>query len=652
MKMSSPMPAYTPAAIAIVGIVAMGMGCENRIGRGRALAGSEQPRSDAGIFKGNPDAQVPPMNDAGEPPPPPPDAGTVTDPFPFAAVGSHCVDDAQRTYLILSGEDLDCATFGQMLADGPDGSVPVAYVALEDTSSLGARRLSAQVCLSVGNCQTRSLDLNISQIGESQTLVARYTIELDDGRAEGDVRADWCDFDAALPGGGALATDIAMTEVSIYQGVKITLMQDGSPKTPNAPVIGGRPALIRVFIAPEANFQARDIVARLTIESPGQAPVELEETVRVSITSAETRPDSTFNFTVPATALSLDAGFSVGLYEAGGGCGGGGGSPDGVLYPTSGTAELDPLPTGGALRVVLVPVRYNADGSGRLPDTTPAQLDRYKDTMFKLFPVPDVSLTVREPLDYDGSIQRNGAGWSNILQTILDLRNSDRPDARTYYYGIFAPASSFRNYCNGGCVTGLGPVPGAGNAFSRGAVGVGFSGESATETFVHEIGHAMGRQHAPCGTQDADPGFPYGDGGIGVWGFDLLAGNLLNPNENSDMMGYCDPTWISDYTYEALYRRLAAVNGARPFTSSIPQEFKVLMDDMDGVRWGHTVELERSPQGEDVVVTYRDDAGTVLSTATVQSFGYDHIPGRYLLLPEPPEGARAVDVPGAGQIVF
>lgn len=633
----------------------MGMGCENRVGGGRVLTNTEQPRSDAGIFKPDLDAQVMPMDDAGEPPPPPPppmDAGTITDPFPFASVGSRCVNDAQGTYLILSGQDLDCATFGQLLADGPDGAIPVAYVELTDTTSLGARRLTAQVCLTAGNCQARTLDLNISQIGESQTLVAQYTIELDDGRAEGDVSADWCNFDVALPGGGTLATDIAMTEVSIYQGVKIVLMQDGNPRAPNAPVIGGRPALIRVFVAPEADFQGRDLVARLRIESPGQAPVELEETVRVSITSSETRPDSTFNFTLPATALSLDAGFTVGLYEAGGGCGGGGGSPNGVLYPTSGTAQLDPLPTGGPLRVVLVPVRYNADGSGRLPDTSPAQLDLYRDTMFKLFPVPEVSLTVREPFDYDGAIQRNGAGWSNILQGILDLRNSDRPDPHTYYYGIFAPASSFRNYCSGGCVTGLGPVPGAGNTFSRGAVGVGFSGESSTETFVHEIGHAMGRQHAPCGTQNPDGNYPYSGGGIGVWGFDLTTSTLISPNDYTDMMGYCDPTWISDYTYDALYRRLAAVNGARPFTSWIPQDFKVLMDDMDGVRWGHTVELDQAPQGEDVVVTYVDETGSPLGTATVQAFGYDHIPGRYLLLPEAPEGARFVDVPDAGRIAF
>ena len=56
-------------------------------------------------------------------------------------------------------------------------------------------------------------------------------------------------------------------------------MEDGAAVSPNAPVIGGRPALVRVFVSLQGGFQARDIVARLRVDSPTTTPIELEETV-------------------------------------------------------------------------------------------------------------------------------------------------------------------------------------------------------------------------------------------------------------------------------------------------------------------------------------------------------------------------------------
>lgn len=640
-----------PVALMCVTVVGSGAGCDNRIGGGRVLEVDTTPRSDAGVFKPTFDAEVPPELDGGEPPPPPVDGGVERNTFTFAAVGSQCVNDAQRPYVILSSEALDCAGFADVLKNGPSGDLQVAYAPLDDLTALGARQVSAQVCLTGAACQARTLQLNVSQIGQGQSLVARYFFEGDGVRDQGDVTAQWCDFDAGAGGGGALASGLTMSEVAIYQGVKISLMQDGTPQTLNAPVIGGRPALIRVFVRPDANFTPRDIVARLHIEAPGQAPVDLEETVRVSISSSEQNPNTTFNFRIPAAAFALNAGFNVGLYETQG-CGGATGSTTGVLYPASGVALLDPQPTGGALKIVLVPVRYNADGSGRLPDVSAGQVSLYRDTMYKLYPVPEVSVTVREPFDWEGGIGANGSGWSAILQALLDLRNSDNPDPNTYYYGIFAPASTFRNYCSGGCVTGLGPVPRATDTYSRGAVGVGFSGSSSPETFVHEIGHAMGRSHAPCQTSNADPAYPYSGGRLGVWGYDLLTSTLIDPNENRDMMGYCDPAWISDYNYEAIFQRIYTVNGARPFTSWAPSRWKVLMDDMDGVRWGNAVVLNEPPRGEPLTVRYLGPQGELMHQDTAHAYTYDHLEGRYLLLPAPPEGAALVEVPGAGQIAL
>ncbi len=85
-------------------------------------------------------------------------------------------------------------------------------------------------------------------------------------------------------------------------------------------------------------------------------------------------------------------------------------------------------------------------------------------------------------------------------------------------------------FCGGGCVAGLGMIGGSQDAYSRAAIGLGYSGEIATETAVHEIGHTHGRQHSPCGgAQGTDPAYPYQDGSIGVWGYDLLDKNSSLP---------------------------------------------------------------------------------------------------------------------------
>jgi hypothetical protein len=643
---SVPMARRAPPLL-LLSALALLAGCENRVGAGRTLDVELPARSDGSVIR--PDTGVD-LHDAGLPVDAgrdagvPEDAGLVIQPFTAATVGTACVNGAQRLYLVLSAGPARCADHAQVVLQGPQQEA-VAWAELTDLPGPGARSVPAQVCLTPGTCQARTLDLQVTQSGAGQPLVGRWSIGLDGVRAEGDLAASWCDYTADAPGGGGtLATGLSMSEVAFYQGVKIPVAQGGQAITDlNAPLVAGRPALVRVFVQPQAGFQSRDLVARLTLEAPGQAPVTVEDALRVTRASTEELPDTTFNLDVPADAMAPGMQVRVGLYETSG-CGGG--DPAGVLYPTSGLAPLQVKEAGDRMKIVLVPVRYNADGSGRLPDTSSAQVDRYTSLMFGMFPVPGVSVTVRAPFEWDSAISRNGSGWSNILQAILNLRNADNPDANVYYYGIFVPAQTFSQYCSGGCVTGLGPVPGPRDEYSRGAVGVGFSGQDAPGTFVHEIGHALGREHAPCQTSDYDQAFPYTGGRLGVWGFDLVTRTLKEPNDNRDLMGYCDPAWISDYTYDAMLTRIATVNGVRPLTTPAPAEFKVLMDDMDGVRWGDSVILRSSPQGEPVAAVWRDAAGVVLAQDVAFAYALDHLEGRYLLIPAPPEGARTVTLPG------
>ncbi len=75
---------------------------------------------------------------------------------------------------------------------------------------------------------------------------------------------------------------------------------------------------------------------------------------------------------------------------------------------------------------------------------------------------------------------------------------------------------------------------------------------------AHELGHNLNLFHAPCGgARGPDPFYPYEDGSIGVSGYDTMNESLVSPG-TWDLMSYCEPMWISDYSFSrALSHRIA-----------------------------------------------------------------------------------------------
>jgi len=68
--------------------------------------------------------------------------------------------------------------------------------------------------------------------------------------------------------------------------------------------------------------------------------------------------------------------------------------------------------------------------------------------------------------------------------------------------------------------------------------------------YAHELGHNQNLSHAPCGGAGGpDPDFPEDDGSIGIWGYDVFGARLMDPDRYKDLMGYCNPDWVSDYHF-------------------------------------------------------------------------------------------------------
>jgi len=445
-------------------------------------------------------------------------------------------------------------------------------------------------------------------------------------------------------------TDLVLREVALFQGAKVSLARDGIAVTQrNAVVVAKRDGLMRVYVTPGSGFRARDVQCELTIVRGTTEVLRLTDAKRVTASSTEDDTKTTFNFDVPGSAIGSDVEFKVALRETSGK------SVDtnqssAARFPRTGeTSKLEARRGGETLKVVLVPVKYMADGSGRIPDVSPAAIERYRAAMYKMYPAAVVELTARAPFEWTSTISRSGSGFSAILQAMVTLRQRDNAADDVYYYGAFNPGANFSAFCSGSCVTGLsGLIEEDDDPTGRASVGVGFANQETT--MVHEVGHAHGRSHAPCGVSGGDPDYPYQGGTIGVWGYDLVAKKLVSPSTGKDFMSYCTPEWVSDYTFEKLFERIQTVNGApRITTLTAPVTYRFVDVGTDGITgMGETITLSRPPTSHPRTVAFVGDSETELSRATGYYYPYADLPGGYMLVPEPPAHARVELVDAQG----
>jgi hypothetical protein len=154
-----------------------------------------------------------------------------------------------------------------------------------------------------------------------------------------------------------------------------------------------------------------------------------------------------------------------------------------------------------------------------------------------------------------------GAGWNDLLRMLSDMRSAS--GTSDIYVGFLATGTP-TTPAVGGVIGGCGTIGGgvaAGYVFDPNPANP--IGQRARVTIAQEIGHAMGRLHAPCpgstatGIDPSYPGFVTGPAGtIGEVGFNTSTGTTLPPGPMSatfDFMSACSPTWVSPYTYSALY---------------------------------------------------------------------------------------------------
>jgi hypothetical protein len=455
---------------------------------------------------------------------------------------------------------------------------------------------------------------------------------------------------------GAVATGLDITDVALYQSLRVPLLEGGQQVGGDgfAPIIAGRDAMLRVHVQRQAAWESRQVYARVDFEGGAADVCPLEEQFEVSADSTIESLGSTLNVRIPGNIIQPGVGYAVSLREADDD--GHGGDSANSVWPAAGSAPFDARDAGGPLKIVIVPVRYNADGSGRLPELGEAQIQLYEDLFYATYPVPGVDIVeVLNPMDWNQPTGAWSQGWSNLLNAVTQLRSQNGAAPDEYYFGLFSPANSFAEFCGSGCVAGLcNLVEQPSMSYGRACIGLGFAGPQAAETMIHEVGHAHGRLHSPSGgAQQVDPAYPYPGGFIGVYGYDLFTDSLKAPNQFYDFMGYSSPTWVSDYTYEALFDRIVAVNAMADLI--LPPGFQewwpTVAIGIDGtVSAGPTLRLHAPPAGREIDVAFIDAGGKTVGSATGYYMRYDHIDAGLVLYPEPVPGTAAVRLPGSEAI--
>jgi len=456
---------------------------------------------------------------------------------------------------------------------------------------------------------------------------------------------------------GDPVSGLDITKISLWQAVEIPLM-DGGTAVPRGdrpvPVIEGKDGLMRIHVRMQSGWTARPVKAVVQLQGSSiGSPVIIGRSF-VQVDSRLASMASTINVFVPGRYVVGDLEYSVQLVEDGGS---GSGTTDGSRWPATGTAELDPANDYGPLRVVLIPVRYNADGTGRLPDTSPGTVQMYRDYLYAQYPHAQIEITVGEPTDYPYVVSGGSMGnWSTLLGHVTEVREERDAAFDEYYYGLINPAEYFNAYCPDGCTLGMSHVADSpDNAGMRASVGVGFVRSGSAETMVHDIGHAHGREHAPCEAPGPDPEFPYTGGGIGTWGLDVVYSGVKDPSRTFDFMSYCEPTWVSDYTYNALYMRALGVSTSGDVWYPPDHVFHawasvgVVYPDM--VFEGPTFDDDSATKGgrpTDVVLL--DASGAEIATITGYLTPTSGGVGGFIVYPEPGPDVAAVLVPGIGTL--
>lgn len=335
-------------------------------------------------------------------------------------------------------------------------------------------------------------------------------------------------------GNGALdSSGPTLLEASWFQAVEVPLWREGIDVRPGervAPLVADRQAWLRVYVDVPADWETQEVRAELEWTAAGSTQ-SFSQTLSVAGPSDTAQADGGLLIAVPAEAMALDARYTLSLWAEGA-------TQASARFPESGSVELGAEQTG-SIQIHMVP--YEIDG--HLPETSPAVLDGFRDAVMAVYPTTEVIITVGDPV-----LWTQPYDIGDILVELGKLQEQiDQAPQDVYYYGLVTGVESRADFegSTGTSESGFGDR-------AMFAVGAAFGDQKAEDTLIHELGHMHGLDHTPCGDPgDVDTQYPYSTGLTETEGYDFRTGSFV-PTDHADLMGYCFPRWVSDYSYANL----------------------------------------------------------------------------------------------------
>jgi hypothetical protein len=418
--------------------------------------------------------------------------------------------------------------------------------------------------------------------------------------------------------------DLVLNQVEITQSVQ------NSSNT--VPMVAGRPTVARVYVTVSGVTEASNVIveasaSRNGIPLPGSPRRSDPRTVTTGVSRGNYA--SSFNLALPAEWLSGNVRLSIVV------------DPDNRITEVNETnnsltqtLEFLAVPR---LDLTIVPVQYTHTPNGR---TYPAPTrDTVSDWVMRAYPIPGINVRLRAPISFTGDL-RSGNEWERLLDLITDVKLSDGAPSSRVYYGLIPIANGSDRWFSSG-IAGIGWVG------LRASVGLDLTGstDAAGRLAAHEIGHNLGRFHAPCGVSgDPRQPFPYSNASIGpdVYGLDISRARVWSPvapDNTKDLMSYCQPQWVSDFTYQGLLNN-QRIYGASVMQSGAGYLVRAVLTD-DGATLEPVYALDGvtpdAPQRGEYTVELRDAAGALLASHAVaaveaegpyhygeESVGHDH----------------------------
>lgn len=306
------------------------------------------------------------------------------------------------------------------------------------------------------------------------------------------------------------------------------------------PLVSNKPTIVRIFAQTAQGPAQTGVTVSVTGYRNGSPLGTVSDGPKtVPLSPARSDYGSTFNVALPSAWLSG----SVELVAA---VDSGGVIPedDEGNNTASFTINFNSVP---ALDVKIVPINYTHTPTGVY---YPGQaVDYISGWIARAYPVAAVNISFRASYNFVGDL-RSSNEWVRLLNEVTALKSTDNAPSSQVYYA-FVPISNGASQWFHSGIAGVGWI-----GWPRASVGLNLGAQTDTAILAaHEIGHNLGREHAPCGVSNPDVNYPYGGASIGEYGLDIVLPSvtLLNPGAYVDMMSYCSPEWLSDYTYIGLY---------------------------------------------------------------------------------------------------